>query len=91
MHQKDFNIESEGGVMSVAAEIRAEAARQKIPMSEISARSGISEVTLWRKISQEITPLDTDQIEKISQVLGVRASTLVRRAEEAVSQSKQAA
>ena len=69
--------------MSVAAEIRAEMARQRISLSEMNERTGYTKQKLSRMVNVEAQPLDIESISTIAKALGTTAWELMRRAEEA--------
>ena len=54
----------------VAAEVRAELARQKVSQEALCARIGMSQSTLSRRITGEY-PFDTTELAKIAEALGV--------------------
>lgn len=83
MSHTDFNIEIMEVIMNFPEEIRAEAARKKISYADISKKSQIPYITLYRKLVLEESPLKTDQLQAIATTLGVSTSELARRAEEA--------
>lgn len=61
---------------SVAAEVRAELGRQQITQHQLAARLGWAPALLSRRLTGR-TPLRTDDIERIAQVLGVPLSQLI--------------
>jgi transcriptional regulator with XRE-family HTH domain len=63
----------------VAAEIRAELARQRIPQSRLAAVLGISEVGVSRRMRGE-TPLDINELVKVGEFLGLDVSALLKDA-----------
>ena len=54
----------------VAAEVRAELARQKVSQETLCTRIGMSQSTLSRRITGEY-PFDTTELADIAQALGV--------------------
>ena len=68
--------------MSVAAEIRAEMARQRISLSEMHERRGYTKQKLSRMVNVEAQPLDIESTSTIAKALGTTAWELMRRAEE---------
>ena len=68
--------------MSVAAEIRAEMARQRISLSEMNERTGYTKQKLSRMVNVEAQPLDIESTSAIAEALGTTAWELMRRAEE---------
>lgn len=72
--------------MSFSAEVRAEMGRQGISPSTLAKRSGVSESTISRKISNEMRALRADEMEAVSAALGVPSWELMRRAEEQQTQ-----
>ena len=69
--------------MSVAAEIRAEMARQRISLSEMNERTGYTKQKLSRMVNVEAQQLDMEAARAIAKALGTTAWELMRRAEEA--------
>ena len=69
--------------MSVAAEIRAEMARQRISLSEMNERTGYTKQKLSRMVNVEVQPLDIESTSTIAKALGTTAWELMRRADEA--------
>ena len=67
--------------MSVAAEIRAEMARQRISLSEMNKRTGYTKQKLSRMVNVEAQPLDIEATSTIAKALGTTAWELMRRAE----------
>lgn len=67
--------------MSVAAEIRAEMARQRISLSEMNERTGYTKQKLSRMVNVETQPLDIEATSTIANALGTTAWELMRRAE----------
>ena len=68
--------------MSVAAEIRAEMARQRISLSEMNERTGYTKQKLSRMVNVEAQPLDIESTSTSAKALGTTAWELMRRAEE---------
>ena len=68
--------------MSVAAEIRAEMARQRLSLSEMNERTGYTKQKLSRMVNVETQPLDIESTSTIAKALGTTAWELMRRAEE---------
>lgn len=64
---------------SLAAEVRAEIARQRISLDKLSDSLPISKSTLQRRLSGEY-PLNTDELAQISAALNVDPSILISRA-----------
>lgn len=54
----------------VAAEVRAELARQKVSQETLCQRIGMSQSTLSRRITGDY-PFDTTELAKIAEALGV--------------------
>ncbi len=54
----------------VAAEVRAELARQQISQSELAKRLGVAQQTVSRRITGDI-PFDIAELSKIAEILGV--------------------
>lgn len=71
--------ELEGSLMSVAAEIRAEIARQGTNASEIARRLGVRRMTFSDHLNER-TRFTDDELVAVGQVLGVPAWELMRRA-----------
>ena len=67
--------------MSLAAEIRAEMARQRISLSEMNERTGYTKQKLSRMVNIEAQPLDIEATSTIAEALGTTAWELMRRAE----------
>lgn len=70
---------------AIAAEVRAELARQQIGISELAQRVGMARTTLSRKINQTgaFTPAE---LSHIGHELGTSAADLMRRAEASTSE-----
>ena len=60
----------------VAAEVRAELARQRVSQEALCARIGMSQSTLSRRITGE-HPFDTSELAEIAEVLGVPVSRFI--------------
>lgn len=71
-------------LFSIAAEIRAEAARQNMPYTHLAELSGLSASSISRKIGQEISPLYMGEAYALAQALDISFSELVARAEKRV-------
>jgi len=63
---------------TVAAEVRAEMARQRMSARELSRRSGLAQATLARKIRGD-AELGLDDIDVIAEALGVDVVDLIPR------------
>lgn len=74
--------------MDVALEIKAEAARQQITLKEVARRMSSYPERLSRAFSGE-RELKASEIVDAASALGMRASELLRRAEEAEKESKE--
>lgn len=57
----------------VAAEVRAELARQRVSQETFSQRIGMSQSTLSRRLTGEI-PFDTTELARVAEALGVPVS-----------------
>lgn len=62
---------------AIAAEIRAELARQRISQVKIAALLDISQVGISRRLRGEV-PLDVNELAKIADYLGMDIATLVK-------------
>lgn len=69
--------------MQVVPEIRAELGRQKLSYAELADSLKTTRQKIWRILTDDNRPLKDQEIKAIADVLGVPASELVRRAEEA--------
>lgn len=67
--------------MDLAAEIRAEAARQDLGVTTLSERTGLAYRTVTRKTNGE-TPLTWSDVQAFAAALGVTPSALVLSAEQ---------
>ena len=65
--------------MSVAAEFRAEMARQHVPQHKIAAVLGMSQQAVSRRLRGDIA-LDTDEIEKLAAALDLAPLVILERA-----------
>lgn len=65
---------------AVTAEIRAEMARQNMPIGKLSQLSGINRVTLSRKLN-DARDISIDELFAVSSVVMVGASEFIGRAE----------
>ncbi|MCR2051480.1 helix-turn-helix domain-containing protein [Actinomyces bowdenii] len=68
--------------MNLAAEIRAEAARQGITVTALAEQAAISSRSLHRKLRGE-RPITLPEVQRLAAALGVPLSTLAERAEAA--------
>ena len=68
--------------MTIASEIRAEMGRDQISATELASKAGISFSSMRRKVLDESRAINTDELLKIAQALGIPAWELMRRAEE---------
>lgn len=68
----------------IAAEIRAEAARQNMPYTHLAELSGLSASSISRKIGQGNAPLYMGEAYALAQALDISFSELVARAEKRV-------
>jgi transcriptional regulator with XRE-family HTH domain len=66
--------------IEVAAEVRAEMARQKYGPTQLAAAASISRPRLHRRLSGTV-PFNTDELIAIGQALGIAASEFMARAE----------
>lgn len=64
----------------IAAEVRAELARQQRTTTEVAESAGMVTSTLIRKM-QARYPFDTDELERVAAVLGVTVTELLSRAD----------
>ena len=64
----------------IAAEIRAELAKQELSVSSVANKTGIPVSTLRRSV-RGFRPFTTDELFAITSLLGVRMSEIVSRAE----------
>lgn len=63
---------------TVAAEIRAELGRQQTSAAELAKRLGVSGTYVWRRLNGQAA-LSTDDLERISDALGVSVTALLGR------------
>lgn len=79
------NAEREGGPLTLTealgAEIRAEAAAQRITIAELAKRADVNRSSLYTWIDAK-TAFPVQGLEAVANVLRVRASELVARAEQ---------
>lgn len=68
----------------VAAEVRAEQARQRLSGRDLARRVELPTSTVARWLRAE-TPMDLDDVERLARALGVSVSTLLTRAEQAAA------
>ena len=68
--------------MDIAAEIRAEAARQGIGTADLAEKTGLAYKTVSRKTNGR-TGITVDELFKFADALNVPASALIGRAEHA--------
>ena len=54
----------------VAAEVRAEMARQQMPQAKLAALLGVAQQTVSRRLVGEV-PFDVSELARIAEVLGV--------------------
>ena len=71
-------------MQALGAEIRAEAAAQKIPMTRLAEASGIGRVTLYRYLDAT-RDMPVAVLLDLSTAVGVSADVLMTRAQERVS------
>lgn len=62
---------------AVAAEIRAELARRRIPQARLAALLGVSQVSVSRRLSGE-TPFDLNELVKVADFLGIDVADLLK-------------
>jgi transcriptional regulator with XRE-family HTH domain len=62
--------EQDGATELVAAEIRAEMARQRVSHADVAAKLGVSRPWLSRRLSGD-TSMSVDDVAKIAEALGV--------------------
>ena len=67
--------------LDIAAEIRAEAARQGIGTADLAEKTGLAYKTVSRKTNGR-TGITVDELFKFADALDVPASTLIARADE---------
>jgi transcriptional regulator with XRE-family HTH domain len=60
----------------VAAEIRAEMARQQMSQDQLADRIGMSQSTLSRRLTGSL-PFDTTELAKVAEALGVVVTALL--------------
>ena len=63
----------------VAAAVRSELARQRIPQATIAARLGISQAAVSRRLSG-VVPFDVSELAEVADVLGADVGVLARGA-----------
>lgn len=66
----------------IAAEIRAERARQSLSMQELAAKAGFSRLALSRRVNGNV-PMGSLDLVRIARALGLPAAEIMRRAEKA--------
>lgn len=70
----------------VASGVRAEMARQGKTQQQVSALAGMAQQTLSRRLKlDDPTPFDVDELERVSQALGVPAQSFFVAAAPAVA------
>lgn len=62
----------------VAAEVRAEMARQRISLTELADATSISPSTLRRRLDS-VSPFDVDELDRVAGALGVSPDQLFAR------------
>lgn len=65
----------------IAAQIRAELAKRKMTLGELSEKTGLSQASISRKVSMESRGLTAIDLHKIATALDLPVSELYRRAE----------
>ena len=73
---------SEDFTKRVAAEVRADAARQELTQDQLAAKAGMSKATLSRRYAGEY-PWNIDELFAVARVLGVPVSRWILAAEAA--------
>lgn len=68
----------------VAANLRAEAARQRISQMALAERLGLSQTGVSRRLSGHV-PIDVDELAAFAEVLGVSAESLLGAPAEVVA------
>lgn len=63
----------------VAAVVRAEAARRKVPQAQIADRLSVSQAAVSRRMTGR-TPFDLDELAIVAQLLDVPVIDLIREA-----------
>jgi transcriptional regulator with XRE-family HTH domain len=69
---------------NLAAEIRAEMARQRVSINQLAAGTSISASTLYRRLNG-VKPFNVDELDAIAVFLGVPAWELAERAKKAAA------
>lgn len=69
---------------AVAAEVRAEIARQQVAISAVELRSGLSHNYLWKRLSDQL-PLNLNDLDLLAQALDTHPGVFVTRAEAALT------
>lgn len=62
----------------VATEVRRELAAARMTPTELARRLGVSQTTVWRRISGQVA-FDVDDLQKIADILGVPVGRLLPR------------
>lgn len=62
----------------VATEVRRELAAARMTPTELARRLGVSQTTVWRRVSGEVA-FDVDDLQKIADILGVSVGRLLPR------------
>lgn len=70
----------------VGAEIRAEAARHRLPLAFLAAKAGVSRQTFSRKINGQMS-FRLKEVNGVANYFGLTASELIARAEHALAAS----
>jgi predicted transcriptional regulator len=73
----------------VAAEVRAEMARQRLSQGRIAAQMGVSQAAVSRRIIGEV-PFDLQDLSKVADILKVSTVELIERAARAESRASAA-
>lgn len=71
----------------VGEEIRAEAARHRLPLAFLAAKAGVSRQTFSRKINGQMS-FRLKEVDGVANYFGLTASELLARAEAALAASK---
>ncbi|HEY3261291.1 MAG TPA: helix-turn-helix domain-containing protein [Pseudonocardiaceae bacterium] len=68
----------------MAAEVRAEMARQNVPQRELGRVLGLSQGAAWRRLKGEV-PFDVSELSKVADLLGVPMTQFLPAATESVA------
>lgn len=75
--------------MQLAAEIRAELARQRLSYADLANRLGVTRQTISQKLGTEKSDITMKDLQQIAKELNVSPAVLIQRAERSCSERRE--